>query len=475
MARPKGRPLLNFSTQTLEPMSQSLSCFKAYDIRGRVPHELNETVAYRIGCAYAAFLRPKQVVVGRDVRLSSQSLAEALIQGLVEGGATVYDLGLSGTEMVYFATSHEGLDGGIMVTASHNPAVYNGMKFVREAARPISSDSGLDAIRQLVETEAFAPHPGAGEAIGLDIMPTYLQFLLTEVARDRLEPLRIVVDPGNGCAGPVIDRLQPHLPFEFVKLHAEPDGNFPNGVPNPSLPENRRVTAELVCSQQADLGVAWDGDFDRCFLFDERGEFVEGYYLVGLLAEVILQKYPGAKVIYDPRLTWNTIERVRAAGGVPIQNRAGHAFIKERMRAEDAVYGGEVSAHYYFRQLAYCDSGMLPWLMVAELVSTSGWTLSELVAECRSRFPCSGELNFEVAEPQAAMAAVVDAYQEASPQLDWTDGVSVEFRDWRFNLRPSNTEPLLRLNVEACGSEAVMRQRTQELSRLIESYASGSP
>ena len=448
-------------------MTDSLTCFKAYDIRGRVPDQLNEDVAYRIGRAYAQYLSPKKVIVGRDVRLSSESLAEALSCGLMDGGAEVYDIGLCGTEHVYFATFHENMDGGIMVTASHNPMDYNGMKLVREGARPLSGDSGLNEIKALAERGEFsAPARRGGQRV-LDIMPAYVKHLLKYVDVEALKRLKIVVNAGNGGAGLVIDHLEKHLPFEFIKVHHEPDGSFPNGIPNPLLPERRYDTADAVVSSGADFGIAWDGDFDRCFLFDETGRFIEGYYIVGLLAAQILRHNQGARIIHDPRLIWNTVEMVQAAGGVPVQSKTGHAFIKERMRAEDAVYGGEMSAHHYFRDFAYCDSGMIPWLLVAEAVCSSGKPLSALVNERMRAFPCSGEINFEVEDQQAAIDRVVAAFSEARPEADHTDGISADFGDWRFNLRASNTEPILRLNVESRGDEALMRSRTDQIRALI--------
>jgi phosphomannomutase/phosphomannomutase/phosphoglucomutase len=444
----------------------NLSCFKAYDIRGRVPEELNEGIARRIGRAYAEWLHPARVAVGRDVRLSSPALAEALSQGLREGGADVFDIGLCGTEEVYFATFHFGLDGGIMVTASHNPAEYNGMKLVREGSRPISGDSGLDIIRGLAEEGALPPCKTMGGFQRLDHRSAYIEHLLGYVDPSRLKPLKIVANSGNGCAGPVLDRLAERLPFSFVRLQHEPDGTFPNGIPNPLLPENRTATAAAVRSYGADFGVAWDGDFDRCFLFDEQGGFIEGYYMVGLLAAMFLEKNPGAAIIHDPRLTWNTIDMVTSRGGVPIQSKTGHAFIKERMRAEDAVYGGEMSAHHYFREFAYCDSGMIPWLTVAELVSATGQPLSALVGDRMRMFPVSGEINRQVADPQGALKRVEAAFPGG--RIDRTDGLGMEFSDWRFNLRSSNTEPVLRLNVEARGDEGLMRQQTERILRLLE-------
>lgn len=448
-------------------MKPGLDCFKAYDIRGRIPTQLNDEVARLIGRAYAAFVRPRTVVVGRDVRLSSRALADALATGLCAGGADVLDIGLCGTEEVYFATPHLGADGGIMVTASHNPADFNGMKLVREGSRPISGDTGLNDIRRMAEAGTFAPAARHGAVAIVDPSAAYTRHLLGYVNAAELRPLTVVVNAGNGAAGLVIDRLAAQLPFRFVRLQHEPDGNFPNGVPNPLLPENRQVTAEAVRAAGADFGVAWDGDFDRCFLFDERGEFIEGYYIVGLLAQAMLALHPGGRVIHDPRLTWNTIDLVTAAGGVAIQSKTGHAFIKERMRLEDAVYGGEMSAHHYFRDFAYCDSGMIPWLLVAAIMSRTGSPLSALVAERIARFPASGEINRRVEDPGELLARVRARYVPVSVGSDETDGISCEFDDWRFNLRTSNTEPLVRLNVETRGNRVLLAARTAEILAMV--------
>ncbi len=452
----------------------SLNCFKAYDIRGRVPDELNEDVATRIGRAYAQFLRaphvrPGSVVVGEDMRLSSPALADAVSRGLNAGGAEVLRIGMCGTEEVYFATSHLNAGGGIMVTASHNPADWNGMKLVREGSRPISGDSGLKEIQALAEGGVFLPVAVPGQSTAAAPFGAYLDHLLGYVNVSTLRPLKVVVNAGNGGAGHVIDGLEQRLPFTFIKLQHEADGTFPHGVPNPLLPENRRLTSDAVRAHGADLGIAWDGDFDRCFLFDERGEFIEGYYIVGLLAQGILARQPGSKIIHDPRLTWNTIDVVRAQGGIPVQSKTGHAFIKERMRAEDAAYGGEMSAHHYFRDFAYCDSGMIPWLLVASVLSVTGKPLSSLVAERIAAFPCSGEINREVADPQAILRTVQERYAAQALLRDETDGVSFEFAEWRFNLRLSNTEPLIRLNVETRGDPALLAARTAELLRIIDS------
>ncbi len=412
-------------------------------------------------------LEPGPVVVGHDVRLSSPSLQAALSTGFRACGRDVLDIGLCGTEEVYFQTAHLGAAGGVMVTASHNPMDYNGLKLVREGARPISADTGLFAIRDA----ALRPQPPLVDASAMERQmedkSAYLQHLLGYVDIPRLKPLKIVVNAGNGGAGVIVDALAPHLPIEFVRIQHEPDGTFPNGIPNPLLPGNRQATAQAVVEHGADFGVAWDGDFDRCFFFDEAGRFIEGYYLVGLLATALLARHPGGKVVHDPRLTWNTVEMVQAAGGVPVLCKSGHAFIKERMRAEDAVYGGEMSAHHYFRDFAYCDSGMIPWLLVAALLSSTGHTLGELVEDRIWRYPCSGEVNFTVTDGAAAIAKVLAHYAPLSPRLDDTDGLSAEFDDWRFNLRSSNTEPLVRLNIESRGDRALVEEKLQEISALL--------
>jgi len=446
----------------------NLSCFKAYDIRGRLPDELNEDIAYRIGRGYAEYLHPARVVVGRDVRLSSAALCDALANGLRDGGTDVFDIGLCGTEEIYFATFAEEMDGGIMVTASHNPMDYNGMKLVRQGARPISGDSGLHAIRELALSNQFVPLVRCGTRTALEARPRYIEHLLGYIDRQQLRPLKIVVNAGNGCAGPVLDRLEGHLPFEFIKVHHQPDGTFPNGIPNPLLPENRAATVEAVVAHGADLGIAWDGDFDRCFLFDEQGTFIEGYYVVGLLAAAFLQHHPGARIIHDPRLTWNTMDLVSELGGTAIMSKTGHAFIKERMRREDAVYGGEMSAHHYFRDFAYCDSGMIPWLLVTELMCRSGQPLSSLVGERIVRYPASGEINRRLSDPAATLAGIESHYRTVAKDTDYTDGLSMEFDRWRFNLRCSNTEPVVRLNVETRGDQGLMERKTQEILGMMD-------
>ena len=447
------------------------NCFKAYDVRGRIPEELNPESSYAIGRAYAEWLKPKRVAVGRDIRLSSAELAEALIRGLTDSGVDVLDIGLCGTEGVYFATFSQELDGGIMVTASHNPPDYNGMKFVREQSRPISGDTGLQDIRKLAEDGRFGASSGKGAVIETDIRPSYRQHLLSYVDRSVLKPIKIVSNPGNGGAGLVVDLVENDLPFQFVKLHHEPDGTFPHGVPNPMLEENRAVTAQTVLREKADIGIAFDGDFDRCFFFDERGTFIEGYYIVGLLASVFLKRFPGGRIVHDPRLTWNTLEIVKQYGGKAVQCKSGHAFIKQVMREVDAVYGGEMSAHHYFRDFAYCDSGMIPWLVLGQLLSETGKPLSALVGERMRLFPASGEINRKLLDQKAAIEAVKARYVPQALKVESVDGLSVEFEQWRFNLRSSNTEPLVRLNVESRGDAALMNDKTAEILALLQQYA----
>jgi len=354
-----------------------------------------------------------------------------------------------------------------MVTASHNPMDYNGMKLVREGAKPISGDSGLRDMERLVEENRFLDAEQQGRVTHDHNKAAYISHLLEYIDPTALRPLKIVVNAGNGCAGPVVDLLAKHLPFEFIRVNHEPDGSFPNGIPNPLLPENRFATADAVRAHGADFGLAWDGDFDRCFFFDAEGDFIEGYYIVGLLAAQLLEKHQGAKVIHDPRLTWNTIDMVRAAGGLPVQSKTGHAFIKERMRIEDAIYGGEMSAHHYFRDFAYCDSGMIPWLLLAERISKSGRSLGSLVSKQVMAFPCSGEINFSVNDVRKTVDRIMVYFANQEPVVENVDGISADFGEWRFNLRASNTEPLLRLNVESKGNVSLMREKTQLLSDLI--------
>jgi len=444
-------------------------CFKAYDIRGRVPDELNPQLAGDIGRAFAACFSPRKVAVGRDIRLSSEELSDALIEGLLDSGVDVLDLGLCGTEEIYhaaFSLEQEGVDGGIVVTASHNPADYNGMKLVTVGARPVTGESGLKAMAEMIVTGRLPELSlKKGRRSSVSGKAGYIQHLLGYVNRAALKPLRVVVNSGNGCAGAVIDLLEPHLPFTFIKAFHEPDGTFPHGVPNPLLPEKREETGRLVREHGADLGIAWDGDFDRCFFWDAQGNFIEGYYIVGLLAMELLVQEPGGRILHDPRLIWNTRELVQSAGGIPVMTRTGHAFIKERMRQEDAIYGGEMSAHHYFRDFGYCDSGMIPWLLVCALLSRTNTTLAGLVEERMAAYPVSGEINSVVADPDAAIARVRAGFSQG--EEDDTDGLSVTFPEFRFNIRKSNTESLLRLNVESRRDPALLAGKTRELLALI--------
>ena len=443
--------------------------FKAYDIRGKYPEEVNEELAYRIGVAFAQLFQAKKVAVGHDIRLSGESLQEALTKGLTDMGCDVLDIGMCGTEQIYFATAHYGLDGGIMITASHNPKEYNGMKLVKSQAVPISGDTGLKDIADFVFSPDFKAEKASalGKVTSKNVLPEYIEHLLGYIDLSLLKPLKVVINVGNGAAGAAMQALAEKLPFEVIAANMEPDGNFPNGVPNPLLLENREATAKLVRENQADVGIAWDGDFDRCFLFDENGELIEGYYMVGFLSEAFLAKNPGAKIIYDPRLIWNTVELVEKAGGTPLMCKSGHAFIKAKMRAEDAVYGGEMSAHHYFKDFSYCDSGMIPWLLILEIMCREGKKLSALVAERIAKFPISGEINSKVADAKAVLEKVRAQYEPTALKTDTIDGLSLEYKNWRFNLRMSNTEPVIRLNVEAKGDKKLLEEKTAELLALI--------
>ena len=445
-----------------------ISSFKAYDIRGQIPTQINADICYRIGNATGAFLGANTVVVGRDMRLTSSEFADAVIKGLTDAGIEVFDIGLCGTEMVYFATSHLHADGGIMVTASHNPADYNGLKLVREEARPISADTGLADIRGLAESDDREIKAG-GKRTEVNVLDAYIEHMLSYVDTANLKPLKFVINPGNGCAGIATDALESHLPFDLIKLHNEPDGTFPNGIPNPMLLENQEATAAAVRDHKADMGIAWDGDFDRCFLFDENGTFIEGYYIVGLLAESVIAKNPGAKIVHDPRMTWNTLDIVANAGGEAVKSKSGHSFIKEKMREVNGAYGGEMSAHHYFRDFSYADSGMIPWLLVAELISVSGKSLSQLVGERMKMYPASGEINRKVADAKATLQALHDSYAADALDVDDTDGYSFEFSQWRFNIRMSNTEPVVRLNVETRGDQGLLEEKTAEVLAILES------
>ncbi|MFU0921030.1 phosphomannomutase CpsG [Kluyvera sichuanensis] len=455
----------------------TLTCFKAYDIRGKLGKELNEDIAWRIGRAYGEFLKPKKVVIGGDVRHSTEALKRALSRGLQDAGVDVIDIGMCGTEEIYFATTYLNVDGGIEITASHNPSDYNGMKLVKRGASPISGDTGLREIQQLAENNDFSALEASmtGSYKVANIREYYIDHLLTYIDTTKLRPLRLVINSGNGAAGPIIDDierrfLKMELPCEIIKIHNIPDGSFPNGIPNPLLPERRADTSNAVVSHKADIGIAFDGDFDRCFLFDENGSFIDSYYIVGLLAEAFLEKNPGARIIHDPRLFWNTTDVVTALGGMAVMSKTGHAYIKERMRKEDAVYGGEMSGHHYFRDFSYCDSGMIPWLLIVELLCVQNRTLGELVRERMCAYPSSGELNKSITDVSKAIEFVENYYAKDALSIDRIDGVSMEFVDWRFNVRSSNTEPLVRLNVESRANETLMRDKTQEIIDLLNKF-----
>ena len=449
-----------------------LSCFKAYDVRGKIGTELTEEIIYRIGRAFAQHLNAKRIVVGADIRLTSESFKKALSKGIMDNGTDVIDIGMTGTEEIYFSAFHLDVDGGIEVTASHNPINYNGMKFVGHNAKPISGDTGLKEIQQIAENQDFSKVTSQGNLSYKSILDDYIEHILGYINLSQIKPLKLVVNAGNGAVGHIIDAIETkfkelNVPITFIKIYHEPDGNFPNGIPNPLLPENRQVTSNAVISNGAAMGIAWDGDFDRCFLFNEEGTFIEGYYIVGLLAEAFLKKYPNEKIIHDPRLTWNTIDIVKSAGGTPIQSKTGHAFIKERMRSENAIYGGEMSAHHYFRDFAYCDSGIIPWLIVAELISQSGKSLSKLVKTRVDKYPCSGEKNYKVKNATESINRIREKFEPLAIKLDNEDGLSLEFPNWRFNLRSSNTEPLLRLNLETRANSSAVSQYVKELETII--------
>lgn len=444
--------------------------FKAYDVRGIVPEQLNPAVAARIAGGVKNATGGQTFVVGHDVRLHSRGLVEAMIEALVSAGADVIDLGLCGTEEVYFWTGYENADGGLMVTASHNPAEYNGVKFVGKAAAPLSQD-GMDAVRDWAASEAPLPVSANKGQVRSPQRPTaYIDRLMDFASLEGIRPLHVVLNAGNGCAGPVIEALAERMPSQvrLSLVHGEPDGTFPNGIPNPLLPDRRQATTDAVRELGADFGVAFDGDFDRCFFFDGEGRFVEGYYIVGLLAQAILgRSAPGTPIVYDNRMTWATEAAIAAAGGRAVVSRTGHVFLKRALREHGAAYGGEMSAHHYFHAFYSCDSGMIPWLLIAQLVGEGDRSLSEHVASAQAAFPCSGEINFRLDNTAVALARVEAAFAGTGQRED-IDGVSYSFADWRFNVRLSNTEPLLRLNVETRGDPALLSEKTDELRALIE-------
>jgi phosphomannomutase len=445
-----------------------IECFKAYDIRGKVPGDLNPELAYKIGLTYAKFINAKKVVIGHDARKSSEEISSALSKGLTDFGADVINIGLCGTEMIYYGTPYLESDGGIMITASHNPPEYNGMKFVGKGSVPIGYDSGLQAIEKMILTgdlPKISDRPGTVSQ--KDIMTSFINNLQHFYDAKKINPFNVVVNAGNGCAGLSLNTIEKDLPIKMIKVFFDPDPDFPNGVPNPLLLENRQLTIDTVLSNKADLGVAWDGDYDRCFFFDENGNFIEGYYIVGLLAKSILKKHPGEKIVHDPRLVWNTIEVVKKSGGIPILSKSGHAFIKEKMREVNAIYGGEMSAHHYFRENSYSDSGMIPFVLIMQLMSEENKPLSQLVEEMIHNYPCSGEINSKIADPANKLKEIENKYSNG--KVDYLDGVSVEFDSWRFNLRISNTEPIIRLNVESRGDINLMNEKTEELLKAIRS------
>ncbi|MDG4647746.1 phosphomannomutase [Roseibacterium sp. SDUM158017] len=458
----------------MDALAHPLTCFKAYDIRGRLGDELNADIAYRVGRAFAEVMKARRVVIGRDVRPSSEDLAGAVARGLMDAGAEVLDLGLSGTEETYFAVTHLGADGGICVTASHNPMDYNGMKMVQAGSAPIGNESGMAAIKALAESGAFAADaPGGKLTDASGTRPAYVAKLMDFVDVSALKPMTVLVNAGNGAAGPTFDAIAEALekagaPLTFIRVDHEPDGSFPNGIPNPLLDENQPKTAGPVVEHGADVGVAWDGDFDRCFFFDHEGGFVPGEYVVGLLAEAFLAKEPGEKIVHDPRIIWSTREVVAAMGGEAIQSKCGHSHIKQVMRDTGAVYGGEMSAHHYFRDFMACDSGMIPWLLMVELICRRGESLKDILAERRANYPSSGEVNFRVGDQKAVIDRIEAEYAPRAQGRDETDGLSLDFGDWRFNLRASNTEPLLRLNIEARGKPDLVREKLAEMRALIE-------
>ncbi|WP_192891932.1 phosphohexomutase domain-containing protein [Vibrio bathopelagicus] len=467
-----------------------LSCFKNNDIRGIIGDQINGYFAYLLGKAFGEYVlsaTPEtsfdgltQVVIGHDNRETSLSLQEAMTKGLIESGVEVIDLGMTGTEEVYFATRHLKAIGGIQITASHNPINYNGMKLVGSGASPISKDSGLNEIKQRIQIldQELNNNLPIGHVQPNDsgrstsILVPYVDHLLSYINPSKLSPMMIVVNAGNGVAGHVIDALENrfnelNVPITFIKIHHTPDGKFPNGIPNPLIKENQIATREAVLAHSADIGIAWDGDFDRCFFFDEQGNYIEGYYIVGLLTEAFLLKEPNATVLHDMRMTWNTIEIADKLGGNAVGVKAGHALIKEKMRELNAVYGGEMSAHHYFRDFGYCDSGMIPWLLVIELLCETQQSLHQLTNSSMDRFPSSGEINRKVTDSEQVMASVLSRYQNSAVSIDHTDGISIDMDTWRFNLRKSNTEPLIRLNVETKRDKALLSQKVTELLSLI--------
>jgi phosphomannomutase len=445
---------------------ERINSFKAYDIRGKVPSELNSDLAYKVAKSFAKLVNAKSVVIGYDIRKSSGEIADAVKNGLIDFGVNVIDIGLCGTEMIYYATPEFKADGGIMITASHNPPEYNGLKFVKKGSVPIGYDSGLNEVeKMIVNNEVPDSKTVKGTVTKRIVMDGFINHLKKFYNAGKIKPFKVVVNAGNGCAGLALNALEKELPIKMIKILNEPDSNFPNGVPNPLLPQNRKPTIDAVIANSADLGVAWDGDFDRCFFFDEKGNFIEGYYIVGLLAKSILKENPGEKIVHDPRLIWNTIDIVSRMNGIAVESISGHAFIKEKMREVNAIYGGEMSAHHYFRENAYSDSGMIPFLLTMQLMSAENKKLSSLVEEMIRSYPCSGEINSEIDNPAEKLKVLESKYSDG--EISKIDGLSVAYEDWRFNVRLSNTEPIIRLNVESKGNIALMKAKAEELLKII--------
>jgi phosphomannomutase len=444
------------------------SVFKAYDVRGIVPDELDAEGAYAIACGYVAAFEPKVMAIGRDMRLSSPEIAAAAIRGATDSGADVVDLGQVGTEMLYFAVGEYGYEGGLQVTASHNPAAYNGMKIVRRGAMPVGGDTGLDQIKARALGGTPEPAASRGDVSERDVYPAFHERALGFIDPDVIRPLTVVLDGANGMAGPMIEPILERLPVTVHPYSLEPDGHFPNHEPNPLLEENRTFIIGKVGDHGADLGIAWDGDADRCFFVDDTGEFVPGDLITALIARSMLEKHPGSNIVYDLRASWAVRDTILAAGGTPLENRVGHAFMKARLRKEDAVFAGEVSGHYYFRDFYYCDTGVVPALVMLELISRAGKPLSELLAPFRERYHISGEINSTVSDVPVKLQQLKERYAPKADRVSHMDGISFEFSDWHFNVRPSNTEPLLRLNLEALDA-GTMDERRDEVLELIRS------
>lgn len=451
-----------------------LKCFKAYDVRGEIGVDIDEDIAYRIGYAVAQHFDARSIVIGFDARETSPNFASAATKGAMKAGANVLDIGMAGTEEMYWAVTEFGACAGIEVTASHNPINYNGMKIVKSGSKPLDEMMDFQVIRALVGSQDWinSPRKGKLQNYASEARAKYVDRVLGFIDIAQLAPLKVVINSGNGAAGPTADAIVNCLkdkgaPIEFIHVNHRPDSTFPNGIPNPLLPENHAATADVVLHEGADLGVAFDGDFDRCFLFDHVGRFIPGEYVVGLLAAIFLDKEVDGKIVHDPRVVWNTQDIVAKKGGVAVQSKTGHAFIKQTMRVHSAIYGGEMSSHHYFRDFAHCDSGMIPWLLVAELVSESGRSLADWVNDRFEAFPSSGEANFRVDDAGPAIYRVLAAYQAEALSLDETDGVSLTFDNWRFNLRRSNTEPYVRLNIESRGCSELLAAKVADISKLL--------